>query len=181
MSPSAVPDRSEGSGSSYAVLPAPKRLMSPGAYVLLGILMAVSAFIVFKVTAAFQDAGAGKGEADAYEEIDIGTVSRDLSPEGGGLMRDPFLIRIALVLNPKRRDLGAVRAQVERRRNLLRDIVWSEIVNPKSDAELRRPGVFETLKFEIRQRLNIELDGSKEGPETISRVVFLERKQPERR
>ena len=85
------------------------------------------------------------------------------------------------MLNPKARDLGALKSQVERRRNLFRDIVWSEIVNPKSDADLRKPAMLETLKAEIRQRINQELGGTKDGQEPVSRVLFPERRLPERR
>jgi hypothetical protein len=96
-------------------------------------------------------------------------------------MRDPFMLRVVVVLNPKWRDPGALKLQVERRRNLFRDIVWSDVVNPKSDADLRKPAVLDAMKGEIRQRLNQELGGPKDGQEQIVRVIFPERRQSERR
>jgi flagellar basal body-associated protein FliL len=130
---------------------------------------------------AFRDAGNAAVIQDGYEEVDLGQMTRELAPEAGGLVRDPFTLKVVLVLNPKTRDLGGLKAQVERRRNLFRDIVWSEIINPKSDGDLRKPAVLETLKGEIRQRLNQELAGTRDGQELISRVLFPERRLPERR
>jgi flagellar basal body-associated protein FliL len=143
--------------------------------------MFLTVMLVFWAMSAFREAGGAVGNQDGYEEVDLGQMTRELSPEAGGLMREPFMLKVVLVLNPKARDLGALKAQVERRRNLLRDIVWSEIINPKSDADLRKPALLETLKGEIRQRLNQELGGSKDGQEMISRVIFPERRLPERR
>ena len=88
---------------------------------------------------------------------------------------------MVVVLNPKARDLGALKLQVERRRNLFRDIVWSEVINTKSDADLRKPAALEALKKEIRQRLNLELGGARDGQEAIAQVIFPERKLPEQR
>jgi flagellar basal body-associated protein FliL len=141
----------------------------------------VTVVVVFFAMSAFREAGGGTTIQDGYEEVDLGQMTRELSPEAGGLVRDPFMLKVVLVLNPKLRDLGAVKAQVERRRNLLRDIVWSEIINPKSDADLRKPATLETLKGEIRQRINQEMGGARDGQETISRVIFPERRLPERR
>jgi flagellar basal body-associated protein FliL len=91
------------------------------------------------------------------------------------------MLKVSVVLNPKVRDLSGLKLQVERRRNLFRDIMWSEIINTKSDTELRKPAVLEEMKTEIRQRLNTELGGTRDGQEPIVRVIFPERKTPERR
>jgi len=151
MSPTTVPERTGASGPYFAV-PAPpaRRMLSPMGYVGLAAAMFFTILIVFWVTAAFREAGGGTAIQDGYEEVDLGQMTRELSPESGGLVRDPFMLKVVLVLNPKARDLGALKAQVERRRNLFRDIVWSEIINPKSDADLRKPALLETLKGEIR-------------------------------
>ena len=182
MAPTAAGERTGPSGS-YA-LPrraASERLLPPGGYLALAVATAVTVFIVIRATTAFHEAGPATGNHDGYEEVDLGPVTRELAPEPGGLMRDPFMLRVVVVLNPKSGDPGALKVQVERRRNLFRDIVWSEIINPRSDAELRKPAVLEAMKGEIRQRLNQELGGSKDGQEQIVRVIFPERRLPERR
>jgi len=172
-----------GASGSYVLprRPASDRLLSPAGYFGLAVATALTAFIVIRATSAFREVAPAAGEPDGYEEVDLGQVTRELAPEGGALMRDPFMLRVVLVLNSKVPDPGALKSQVERRRNLFRDIVWSEIINPRSDAELRKPAVLEALKGEIRQRLNQELGGPADGQEQIVRVIFPERRLPERR
>ena len=155
--------------------------MSPAGYVGVGVLLLFTMFIVVRITSSFQEGGVVSPIRDGYEEVDLGQVTRELAPEPGSLVRDPFMLKVILVLNPKVRDLGQLKSQVERRRNLFRDIVWSEIINPKSDSELRKPALLDTLKVEIRNRINQELGGAKEGTDLISRVIFPERRLPERR
>jgi flagellar basal body-associated protein FliL len=182
MSPTTVPERTGASGPYFAVpAPPPRRMFTPMGYLGLALAMFFTVMIVFWAMSAFRESGGGGVSQDGYEEVDLGQMTRELSPESGGLVREPFMLKVVLVLNPKARDLGALKAQVERRRNLFRDIVWSEIINPKSDADLRKPALLETLKGEIRQRLNQELGGTKDGQEMISRVIFPERRLPERR
>ena len=182
MPPSTVPERTGTSGPYYTVpAPPPRRMLSPMGYLGLGVAMMVAMIVVFSVMSAFRDAGSAAVIQDGYEEVDLGQMTRELAPDAGGLLRDPFMLKVVLVLNPKARDLAALKAQVERRRNLFRDIVWSEIINTKSDAELRKPAVLEAMKAEIRQRLNAELGGPRDGQEMIDRVIFPDRKLPERR
>lgn len=182
MAPTTAGERTGASGSYALARPAaPERLLSPAGYLALAVAMTVTAFIVLRAISAFHEPGPTTSEHDGYEEVDLGQVTRELAPEAGGLMRDPFMLRVVVVLNPKSRDPAALKVQVERRRNLFRDIVWSEIINPKSDADLRKPAVLEAMKGEIRSRLNQELDGSKDGQEAIARVIFPERRLPERR
>ncbi len=182
MPSATVPERTGASGPYFTVPPPPpRRMLSPMGYLGLGVAMIVAMIVVFSVMSAFRDAGTTAVIQDGYEQVDLGQMTRELAPEAGGLMRDAFTLKIVLVLNPKARDLGGLKAQVERRRDLFRDIVWSEIISPKSDADLRKPAVIETLKGEIRQRLNQELGGSRDGQELISRVLFPERRLPERR
>jgi hypothetical protein len=137
--------------------------------------------IVLRATAAFQDGVGPAPVHDGYDEVDLGPVNRELAPEAGGLVREPFMLKVSVVLNPKIRDLSGLKLQVERRRNLFRDIVWSEVINTKSDADLRKPSVLEAMKTEIQQRLNAELGGTRDGQEPIVRVIFPDRKTPERR
>ncbi len=182
MARAAASERTGAGGSSAALRApaAPERLLSPGGYLALAAGMVITIVIVLRATAAFQDSG-GPPVRDGYEEVDLGQVSWDLAPESGGLVREPFMLRVVVVLNPKVGDPAGLRQQVERRRNLFRDIVWSEILNTKSEAELRKPAALEAMKNEIRQRLNAELGGPKDGQEMIERVIFPERKLPERR
>lgn len=182
MPPAPAPERTGASGAYYALPPAPpRRMLTPGGYALVIAGMILTVFLAVRITSAIQDGGATAPVRDGYEEVDLGQLTRELAPEAGGLVRDPFMLKVVLVLNPKVRDLGALKSQVERRRNLFRDIVWSEIINPKSDADLRKPAMLETLKAEIRQRINQELGGAKDGQEPVSRVLFPERRLPERR
>jgi flagellar basal body-associated protein FliL len=182
MPPTTVPERTGASGPYFTVpAPPPRRMLSPMGYLGLGLAMIIAMVVVFSVMSAFRDAGSAAVIHDGYEDVDLGQMTRDLAPEVGGLLRESFTLRVVLVLNPKARDVGALKAQVERRRNLFRDIVWGEIITPKSDSDLRKPAVLETLKSEIRQRLNQELGGARDGQELISRVLFPERRLPERR
>jgi len=183
MPPTVAGEKAGASGSSAALRtpPAPGRLLSPGGYLLVAVALVITIAIVLRATAAFQDVGGPAPAHDAYDEVDLGQVTRDLAPEAGALVREPFMLKISVVLNPKVRDLAGLKLQVERRRNLFRDIVWSEIINSKSDAELRKPAVLEAMKNEIRQRLNAELGGTRDGQEQIARVIFPDRKLPERR
>ncbi|HLY09706.1 MAG TPA: flagellar basal body-associated FliL family protein [Planctomycetota bacterium] len=183
MAQTAASEKAGAGGSSSALRApaAPDRLLSPGGYLAVAVGLVITIVIVLRATAAFQDSGGPAPVHDGYDEVDLGQVNWDLAPEAGGLVREPFMLRVVVVLNPKVRDMAALRQQVERRRNLFRDIVWSEIVNSKSDAELRKPAVLEAMKMEIRQRLNVELGGPKDGQEMIDRVIFPDRKLPERR
>jgi len=190
---------------------AARPLFSPAGYAVVGAVMAVTAAVVYFVTAHFRGGGAapapileayeeislgpavvyfvtahfrGGGAApilEAYEEISLGPVSRELAADASGLLREEFMIHVALVLNPRRGDLAQVKAQVERRRNLLRDIVSTEIVHSKPEGELRRPGILEALKAEIKARLNAELGGAGGGQDVILKVIFPESKVPARR
>ena len=184
MPPSSGPERTVASGQYVPpVMPPapPRRMMSPLGYVATGLGMLFAVFVVFLAAASFQGGRGPTPAGDGYEEVDLGQVTRELGTDTGGLVREPFMVKVVVVLNPKGRDLAALKSQVERRRNLFRDIVWSEIINPKSDADLRKPAMLETLKVEIRQRLNQELGGAKDGQDPISRVIFPERRLPERR
>lgn len=182
MAPTTATGR-QGAGSSAALRSPAARdsLLSPGGYLAVAVGLVITIVIVLRATSAFQDSGGPAPSPDGYEEVDLGQVTRELAPEAGGLMREPFMLRVVVVLNPKVRNLGALKVQVERRRNLFRDIVWSENINPKSDADLRKPAALEALKKEIRQRLNLELGGAKDGQEPIAHVIFPERRLPERR
>src|SRR5579863_8464662 len=182
MPPTGTPEKTGASGPYFAVAPPPpRRLMTAAGYFGLVVLGLVTLVVIVRVVSAFSDGGAATAAPEGYEEVDLGQIARELVPESGGLVRETFMVKVVLVLNPKARDLPGLKAQVERRRNLFRDIVLSEIINPKSDADLRRPAMLETLKTEIRDRLNQELGGAKDDRDRISRVIFPERRLPERR
>jgi flagellar basal body-associated protein FliL len=183
MATTAAGEKTGGSASSAALKsPSSESLMTPAGVAGLLALAIGTVFLVVRATTAFQaPVGPAPGVHDEYDEVDLGSVTRDLAPEGGGLVRDPFLLRVVVVLNPKVADPAALRQQVERRRNLFRDIVWNEIVNLKSDVDLRKPATLESLRGEIKARLNQELGGLKDGQERIVRVIFPDRKLSERR
>jgi flagellar basal body-associated protein FliL len=182
MSPASAPEKTGASGQYYSVpAPAPRRMLSPMGYLGVGLAMIVTVFIVFRAASSFQGGGTTTPVGDPHETVDLGQFTRELSAESGALVRDPFMVKVVVVLNPKVRDRAGLKAQVEWRRDLFRDIVWDQILNSKSDADLRKPAVIETLKTEIRQRINQELGGTKDGEEMISRVIFPERRLPERR
>jgi flagellar basal body-associated protein FliL len=183
MPPATAPERTGASGQYYSVPapPPPRRMLSPVGYIALGVAALVTVFIILWIVSSFQTGRTGTSTQDRYQQVDLGQITRELAPEAGALVREPFMLKIVLVLNPDVRDLAALKSQVERRRDLFRDIIWSELINPKSDPELRKPAMLETLKTEIRQRINQELGGARDAQESIVRVIFPERRLPERR
>lgn len=182
MATTSTPERTGASGPYYSIPPTPpKRMMGTAGYLGLGAVGLITMFLIMKAVSSFSESGMSAPVQETYEEVDLGQVSRELAPEAGGLLREPFMLRVVLVLNPKTRDLAGAKAQVERRRNLFRDIILSELINAKSDADLRKPGTLETLKKEILQRLNQELAGTKGENDVILKVLFPERRLPERR
>lgn len=116
-----------------------------------------------------------------YEQVDLGTFRKELLVDAATLVHEPFEVKVALVLNPEYGDLAVYRPLVEKRRDLLRHIVQTEIVNAKGDGDLRKPTVLETLTLEIRKRLNAELGPSSAGQDMIQKVIFPESKLPVRR
>lgn len=182
MPPTTAPEKTGASGQYFPVpAPPPRRMLTPVGYLGLAVTAVVTALVILKIVASFQGGGPGVAVQDRYQQVDLGQITRELSPEAGALVREPFMLKIVLVLNPDVRDLAALKSQVERRRDLLRDIIWSELLNPKSDAELRKPAMLETLKTEIRDRVNRELAPARDAQDSVTRVLFPERKLPERR
>jgi hypothetical protein len=165
--------------SAAPVAAVPKRLMSPLGYAVVLAIMGVTSGIVYFITRNFHDGGQKSIIHEAYEEIDLGQVSRELAQDAN-LVREQFMVRIVLLLNPNYRKLEEMKPQVEKRKNLLKHIVWTEVIYPKSDAELRNPGILEALSNELRQRLNAEFDSSKDGQEVIRKVIFPDSRLPGR-
>src|SRR6185295_16789962 len=115
MPPAPASEKTGASGAYYALPPAPpRRTMSPALYAGLAGGMILTVFIAVKLTSAFQDGGGATPDREGYEEVDLGQVTRELAPEAGGLVRDPFMLKVVLVLNPKVKDLAALKSQVER-------------------------------------------------------------------
>jgi flagellar basal body-associated protein FliL len=176
MPPTTAPERTGASGAYYQ-LPVPpsappRRLLTPAGYLALGIAALITAFIILRLVSSFQAGATGPATQDRYQQVDLGQFSRDLSPEAGALIREPFMLKVVLVLNPDVRDLGALKSQVERRRDLFRHIIRREILSSKSDAELRKPAAVDSLMTEIKDRINKELASSRDAQESISRVLF---------
>ena len=176
MAAPATVQRSEAFGALPA-LTAPRRLMSPLGYVVVIAVMGITAGVVYFVTRNFLDTGQRSLVHEAYEEIELGQVLRELAPDAT-LVREQFMVRIVLVLNPNARELAELRSQVEKRKNLLKHIVLTEIIYRKSDAELRSPDVLERLGIELRQRLNAEFNTAKDGQEAIHKVIFPDSRLP---
>jgi len=176
MAASATAERTEAAGAAPAVAP-PRRLMSPLGYVVVVAIMGITAGVVYIVTRNFQDTGQKSVIQEAYEEIDLGQVTRELAPDAN-LVREQFMVKIVLLLNPNNRNLAELKPQVEKRKNLLKHIVLTEIVYRKSDAELKNPEILEMLGNELRQRLNAEFGASKEGQEAIHKVIFPDSRLP---
>jgi flagellar basal body-associated protein FliL len=180
MSPIQAP---EMTGSGAAAPPGASRpeLMSPLGYLVMAGVMAATAGLVYVVTASFHDAGPRPVLDARYEELDLGPFVRELAADGSSLVRDQFMARIVLVLNTGHPRLAEIKGLVEKRRNLMKDIVWREILYPKSDEELRRATVLDALAEEIKRSLNATLGASKEGPEVVARVIIPESRLPARR
>ena len=116
-----------------------------------------------------------------YEQVDLGVFRKELLVDAATLVHEPFEVKVGLVLNPEYGDLAVYRPLVEKRRDLLRHIVQTEIVNPKGDGELRQPTILDALSTRIRERLNAELGKSPAGQDMIQKVIFPESKLPPRR
>lgn len=179
MTPTAAGERTGSASSAALKARSPEPLLTPAGTAVLLAVAVLTVIIVVRATSAFQaPVGPSPVAHDEYDEVDLGPVTQDQSPEGG-LGRDPFMLKVVVVLNPKAADPAALRHQVERRRNLFRDIIWNQVVNLKSDADLSKPATLESLRGEIKARLNQEL-GS-DGQERIVRVIFPDRKLSQRR
>ena len=182
MPPTTAPERTGASGQYFVPAPPPpKRMLTPLAYLGLGLAALVSVFIIVRILSAFQGGGSGPAIQDRYQQVDLGQFTRELSPEPGALVREPFMLKVAVVLNPEVRDLASLKSQVERRRDLFRHIILNEILDKKPDAELRKAAIVETLLTEIKDRLNRELASSRDAQDSISRVLFSDKRLPERR
>lgn len=116
-----------------------------------------------------------------YEQVELGAFRREILVDASSLVRESFEVRVGLLLNPDYGDLSAYRPLVEKRRDLLRHIVWTEILLAKSDLDLRKPSILESLSQEIRARLNAELGPSPAGQELVRKVIFPDSKLPVRR
>lgn len=116
-----------------------------------------------------------------YEQVDLGTFRKEILVDAATLVHEPFEVKVGLVLNPEYGDLAVYRPLVEKRRDLLRHIVQTEIVNAKGDGDLRKATVLDTLSLEIRKRLNTEIGPSAAGQDMIQKVIFPESKLPVRR
>jgi hypothetical protein len=159
------------------------RLMSPAGYAVCMAAMAVTAGIVYLATRGFGRAGPGPQPrlVEPFVEVPLGRFSRELPPDDRSLARDSFMVDITLRLNPRYAALEESRAVVERRRSLLKDIVWREMIYRLTEGELRQAAVLDTLGERIRRRLNVELGSPRDGQELIEKVLFPDIHLPARR
>ena len=180
MAASASAEKTDASGAAPAAASA-RRLMSPMGYIVVVVIMGITAGVVFFVTRSFHDTGQKPVIQEAYEETELGQFSRELSPDPSNLVRDQFSVKIVLLLNPNYKNVAEVKPLVDKRKNLLKHIVSTEIIHPKTEAELRNPGILEALGNELRHRLNAEFGASKDGQEVIHKVIFPESRLPTHR
>jgi hypothetical protein len=108
---------------------------------------------------------------EAFHEVDLGVFSRPFATDAAGLLKEEFVVRVVLVLNPKYGDPAKVRPLVERRRNLLRHVVNLDVIYARPEADLRRANVLEDLSGDILRRLNGKLGSRNEEP-PIQMVLF---------
>ncbi len=179
MAASASAEKTEAFGAAAAA-PA-RRLMSPMGYVVVVLIMGITAGVVFFVTRNFHDMGQKPAIQEAYEETELGQFTRELPPDPSNLVRDQFSVRIVLLLNPNYRNVAELKPLVDKRKNLLKHIVSTEIIHLKTEAELRNPKILDTLGDELRHRLNAEFGDPKNGQEVIHKVIFPESRLPTHR
>ncbi len=147
-------------------------------FVIVGIMM-VEGVLVFLAARYFDHDGPRTAFTQKYVEVDLGQAGRELaSGDAVGMYREVFMVKVVLVLNGNYANLDELKAMVEARKNLLKDIVSTVIIQRKSDTELRKPTILDTLRTEIKKRLNEELGVSKDGQEVVEKVIFPESKLP---
>lgn len=181
MPPTTAPERTGASGQYFVPPPPPRRMMSPAGYLGLGVAALITVFIIVRILSSFSSGGTGPAVLDSYQQVDLGQFARELSPEPGALIREPFMLKVVLRLNPEVRDLASLKSQMERRRDLFRHIIYNEVLKSKSDAELRKPAVVDLLTTEIKDRINREMGSSRDGQAPITQVLVPDQKLPERR
>jgi flagellar basal body-associated protein FliL len=162
--------------------PARGGMMSPIGYAVTGVLLLATVGGTWWVVKSFSRAPEAKvEELGPHTEVFLGKFVRELAPDPQNMIREPFMVEVRLVLNPRTKHLDEVKAKVAERTNLLKDLVWTEILYAKSDAELRKARVVETLKAEIRERANTALGRSKDGQDAVDRVIFSDIRLPSRK
>jgi len=186
MPPTTAPERTGASGAYYQLPappppPPPKRLLTPAGYLALGVAALFTAYLLLRLVSAFQGGGTGPVTQDTYQQVDLGQFTRELSPDPGALIREPFMIKVVLRLNPEARDLATLKSQAERRRDLFRHLILNEILDKKTDAELRKPATLDVLMTEIKDRINREMGSSREGLVPVYQVLVPEKRLPDRR
>ncbi len=114
-------------------------------------------------------------ESAAQRERDL-TAAKVVVPLGEAFVRplgaERFAMRVTLEVNPARTDRDAVRRGIEARRESLRSMVNVEILGRRRDEELRGPAVVETLRLEIRDRVNRELAAAGLGASAVTGILF---------
>ena len=166
-----------------AAEPAPPRpLVGRRTLLLVAALLVAVGVAVYVVSLPPAPAAASRPAIEeAFSEVDLGVFSRPLPADVGGLIKEEFVVRVSLVLNPKYGDPARVRPLVERRRSQLRHVVNLEVIHKRTESDLRRPEVLGELRDDIRRRLNRVLGGPRDGQEVIQEVLFPDTNVPPRR
>jgi flagellar basal body-associated protein FliL len=181
----AKPGAAAAEAAAPAAAPAKRPLFSPVGYVIVLVIMAVEGIVVYmlaKQVSHVQPPVAAVGHGSAPVVVDLGQMDRELSSgDAANMLTDQFMIQVSLVLNPAFENIAEIQTKVEGQKPILRDIVQSEIIDKKAEAELRRHNILELLREEILQKVNKELGAGPAGQEVIQKVIFPERKLPPRR
>ena len=153
----------------------------PGALVAAGLaVLAVVGLATYAAARRPSPSPRAASVRDDFRSVDLGPMSRPLAVDAFHLAKETMAFQVMLLLDPEAGDPEALRAYVEKRKPLLRHVVLTEVLHRKTDAELRRPGVYDVLKREIRARVNAELGPSASGREIVARVIFPEIRPPTR-
>lgn len=175
-----APERTEAGSSAGA--PARSPLMSPGGYAVCAVVVALTAGVVFLATRSFGRPPAPEPRiVEPFVEVPLGRFSRDLPPDEKNLIRDQFMLEVSLRLNPRYKNLEELKQMIDRRRNLLKDVVWREIIYKLSEQEMRNPGILDALGEKFREKLNAELGSSRDGQDVIHKVLFPDSRLPAHR
>ncbi len=161
-------------------------MFSPAGFVVLLAAMVVEGVAVWFVAGVFAAPPDGAPlvgpTGQKYVEVDLGQYTRELATSDAlNMTPDRFILKIALVLNPKLGNVTDLERLVGERKNLFKHIISSDILHRMSDAELRKPNVLETLQTEIKKRVNAELPTGQDGLEVVDRVIFPQSELPKRR
>ncbi len=148
-----------------------KPLFSPAGLVVLAVVLIAEAGIVYAVTKVLsQKAGMGSSKRLETKEITLDLPTFKIKT-GGGIGSTEISIDVTLRLNPALSDPENVRNELATRMKFLGDRVGL-LLEKNAERYLTDPNITETLKRDIKERLNVELGGDGPGKEIIEEVYI---------